>query len=149
MLKTRLSIPLLLALTLPAFAFAASATAGDSPATAEAPAARAYIISPKDGDVVTSPVLVQFGLEGAGVAPAGVEKANTGHHHLLINVAELPGLDSPIPADDNHRHFGGGQTQVELELPPGEHSLQLLLGDHLHVPLKPVVTSEKITIRVE
>ncbi|MGD9660586.1 MAG: DUF4399 domain-containing protein [Porticoccaceae bacterium] len=149
MLKTRLSIPLLLALTLPAFAFPASATASDTPATAETPAARAYIISPRDGDVVTSPVRVQFGLEGAGVAPAGVEKTNTGHHHLLINVAELPDLDRPIPADDNHRHFGGGQTEVMLELAPGEHSLQLLLGDHLHVPLKPVVASEKITIRVK
>lgn len=111
-------------------------------------AAKAYIISPEDGAIVTSPVLVQFGLEGAGVAPAGVEKANTGHHHLLIDT-DLPDLSKPIPADEHHKHFGGGQTQVELELEPGEHSLQLLLGDFGHTPHNPPIMSEKITIKVE
>lgn len=111
--------------------------------------AKAYIISPQNGDVVSSPVLVQFGLEGAGVAPAGVERENTGHHHLLVDVEELPDLSKSIPADEHHIHFGGGQTQVTLELPPGEHSLQLLLGDHLHVPHNPPVMSEKITITVK
>lgn len=120
--------------------------AGETPAPE---GAKAYIISPKNGAVVSSPVLVQFGLEGVGVAPAGVERENTGHHHLLVDVAELPDLGKSIPADEHHIHFGGGQTQVSLELPPGEHSLQLLLGDHLHVPHNPPVMSEKITITVK
>ena len=119
--------------------------AGSTPAPEDA---RAYFISPRDGEVVSSPVLVQFGLEGVGVAPAGVIRENTGHHHLLVDVAELPPLDQPIPADANHIHFGGGQTEVRLELEPGEHSLQLLLGDHVHVPHNPPVVSEKITIQV-
>lgn len=112
-------------------------------------AARVYIISPQDGDTVSSPVTVVFGLSGMGVAPAGTARDNTGHHHLLINVDELPPLDQPIPADDRHRHFGGGQTEVTLELPAGEHTLQLLLGDMAHVPHDPAVVSEKITITVE
>lgn len=110
--------------------------------------AGAYIISPAAGDSVASPVTVVFGLDGMGVAPAGTEKDNTGHHHLLINTG-LPALDEPIPADDNHVHFGGGQTQVEIELAPGEHSLQLLLGDLNHIPHDPPITSEVITITVE
>ena len=83
-----------------------------------------YIVSPAHGEVVTSPYKVVFGLSGMGVAPAGVDKAKTGHHHLLIDTG-LPDLNRPIPADDRHRHFGGGQTEVAIELPPGEHSLQL------------------------
>ncbi|MGI9450154.1 MAG: DUF4399 domain-containing protein [Geminicoccaceae bacterium] len=110
--------------------------------------ASAYFISPAAGDSVTSPVTVVFGLDGMGVAPAGTEKDSTGHHHLLINTG-LPALDEPIPADDNHVHFGGGQTQVEIELAPGEHSLQLLLGDLNHIPHDPPITSEVITITVE
>lgn len=117
---------------------------------AESPeGASAYIISPKDGAVVSSPVLVQFGLANMGVAPAGVQKPATGHHHLLIDLEELPDLDAPMPADEQHRHFGGGQTQVELELAPGKHSLQLLLGDYVHRPHNPPVMSEKITITVK
>jgi hypothetical protein len=131
----------LLALSLSPLALAQSTPAPEG--------ARAYIISPKAGEVVTSPVLVQFGLAGMGVAPAGVAKENTGHHHLLIDVNALPSLDVPIPADDQHRHFGGGQTQVELELPPGEHSLQLMLGDHFHVPHNPPVVSEKVIFTVK
>ncbi len=111
--------------------------------------ARVYIISPADGAVVSNPVLVQFGLENAGVAPAGVEKPGTGHHHLLIDVDSLPDMDAPIPADDHHKHFGGGQTQVELQLAPGKHSLQLILGDYIHVPHNPPLVSDKITITVE
>lgn len=108
----------------------------------------AYIISPSDGDTVTSPVTVKFGLKGMGVAPAGVERDNTGHHHLLIDLETLPDLDKPIPADDQHVHFGGGQTETTVELEPGEHTLQLLLGDHLHRPHDEPVVSEKITITV-
>ena len=110
--------------------------------------AKASIVSPADGATVSSPVTVVFGLEGMGVAPAGVEKENTGHHHLIIN-ADLPPMDEGIPADDNHIHFGGGQTQTTIELAPGTHTLQLLLGDLNHVPHDPPVTSDKITITVK
>ena len=110
--------------------------------------AELYIISPADGAQVTSPVLVQFGLRGMGVAPAGVEKPNTGHHHLLIDSPDLPALNVPIPADTNHRHFGGGQTEVTLELLPGEHTLQLLLGDKAHIPHEPPLISRQISITV-
>ncbi len=116
---------------------------------AHAGEAAVYIISPASGEIVTSPVQVKFGLRGMGVAPAGVAKNNTGHHHLLIDVKQLPDLDKPVPADANHRHFGGGQTEVMLELLPGVHTLQLLLGDQLHVPHNPPLVSEKISIRVE
>lgn len=111
--------------------------------------AKSYIISPKDGEAVTSPVTVIFGLKGMGVAPAGVEKENTGHHHLLIDVKKLPKANVPIPSDENHRHFGGGQTETQIELAAGKHTLQLLLGDFSHVPHDPVVASEKITITVK
>jgi hypothetical protein len=107
-----------------------------------------YIVSPAHGEVVTSPVKVVFGLSGMGVAPSGVDKAKTGHHHLLIDVG-LPDLDRPIPADDKHRHFGGGQTEVVIELAPGEHSLQLLLADFAHSPHSPPLSSQQITIRVK
>ena len=110
--------------------------------------AQVYFIEPVDGATVTSPVTVKFGLKGMGVAPAGTAKANTGHHHLLIDLQDTPALDQPLPADDNHRHFGGGQTEVTIELTPGTHTLQLLLGDNNHVPHEPPVISEKITITV-
>ncbi|NIQ11015.1 MAG: DUF4399 domain-containing protein, partial [Gammaproteobacteria bacterium] len=110
--------------------------------------AEAYIISPADGEVVSSPVKVVFGLRGMGVSPAGIDKANTGHHHLLVNVAERPALDKPLPSDDSHRHFGGGQTETTLELPPGKHTLQLIMGDTNHIPHNPPVMSEVITVIV-
>ncbi len=110
-----------------------------------------YFIAPVDGETVSSPVTVLFGLAGMGVAPAGVEQENTGHHHLLIDRPPLSAAEmaEPIPSDENHRHFGGGQTQVTLELAPGEHTLQLVLGDWTHVPHDPAVMSEAITITVE
>jgi hypothetical protein len=107
------------------------------------------LLSPKDGAVVSSPVNVEFGLEGMDVAKAGTDKANTGHHHLLVDVDQLPPMDSPLPSTDQVIHFGGGQTSTELELEPGEHTLQLLMGDFKHVPHKPPVMSEKITVMVE
>lgn len=110
-------------------------------------AAEAYIISPRDGETVDSPFVVRFGLRGMGVAPAGVEMPGTGHHHLIID-APLPPAGQPIPADERHRHFGKGQTETELSLPPGEHTLQLLLGDHTHVPHDPPVSSPRVTVRV-
>ena len=110
--------------------------------------ATVYIISPQNGATVQSPVTITFGLKGMGVAPAGIDKANTGHHHLLVDVDQLPAMDTPIPADDKHRHFGGGQTETELELSPGQHTLQLLLGDKNHIPHGTPVISERITIIV-
>lgn len=113
--------------------------------------AKLYFVSPQDGETVSSPVTVRFGLEGMGVAPAGIEHEGTGHHHLLIDVDEdnRPSMNMPLPTTDHVVHFGGGQTETEIELEPGEHTLQLLLGDHRHVPHEPAVMSEKITITVE
>jgi len=105
-----------------------------------------YIISPQDGATVTSPVVVQFGLKGMGVSPAGFEKANTGHHHLLID-ANLPDLTKPLGAEV--KHFGGGQTETSLELSPGKHTLQLILADYKHQPHSPAVLSNKIVITVK
>ena len=95
-----------------------------------------------------SPVVIRFGLTSMGVAPAGVTIENTGHHHLIID-SELPPLDKPVPNDDKHRHFGKGQTETTLELKPGKHSLQLLLGDFAHRPHNPPVVSDNITITVK
>jgi hypothetical protein len=107
-----------------------------------------YLISPQDGESVASPVLVRFGLTGMGVAPAGVAFEATGHHHLIVD-APLPPLDQPIPNDAKHLHFGKGQTETSLALPPGPHTLQLLLGDLNHVPHDPPVASEPIRITVK
>ena len=109
--------------------------------------ARVYFISPGDGDVLSSPMIVRFGLNNMGVAPAGVAKSGTGHHHLVVD-AKLPPSDLPVPATDHYRHFGMGQTEVSLDLAPGKHTLQLLLADHNHVPHDPPLASERITITV-
>jgi hypothetical protein len=121
------------------------------PVEARTPApagAELYFISPVDGEVVSNPVVVRFGLRGMGVAPAGVEMPDTGHHHLLVDT-EPPPSDQPIPNDDRHRHFGKGQTEVSLELPPGRHTLQLLFGDFAHIPHEPPLASKRITITVK
>ena len=118
------------------------------PRVASAPGARVYLISPSDGATISSPVTVRFGLEGMGVAPAGVARDGTGHHHLIVD-ADTPDAGLPIPSDDHHRHFGKGQTQVTLDLPKGPHTLQLVLGDHQHVPHDPPVVSKRIRIVVE
>ena len=109
---------------------------------------KVYFINLKDGDIVESPVFIQFGLSGKGVAPAGVDKENTGHHHLLIDVQAID-FYMPIPSSKNHLHFGGGQTETSIELTPGEHELQLVLGDLYHVPHSPPITSKKIKISVK
>lgn len=110
--------------------------------------AELYFITPSDGNIVSSPVTVKFGLRNMGVAPAGVQVENTGHHHLLIDT-DLPALNQPVPKDNQHLHFGNGQTETELGIAPGTHTLQLLLGDFSHVPHDPPLVSEKITITVE
>ncbi|MGQ0801543.1 MAG: DUF4399 domain-containing protein [Pseudomarimonas sp.] len=131
-----------------AFAIAAPAFASESPRTEAPPEAKLYIISPTAGETVKNPVVVRFGLSGMGVAPAGTVVAKTGHHHLLIDT-KLPEMGLPIPNDANHVHFGGGQTETTLTLSPGEHTLQLLLGDHSHIPHQQPVVSEQIKIVVE
>ena len=127
--------------------FTGAVIATELPRTAAPADAAVYIITPAHGEIVSSPVRVVFGLKNMGVAPAGVVQAATGHHHLLIDT-DLPDVNLPIPADKNHVHFGKGQTETMIELDPGEHSLQLLLGDALHIPHRPPVVSEKIKIIV-
>jgi hypothetical protein len=134
--------------------FAALPGLAAGPAAADGP--RAYIISPADGETVRGPVTVRFGLSGMGVAPAGVAAPNSGHHHVLLN--RPPFGDGPedrdmrengLIADEAHRHFGGGQTEAVLDLAPGRHTLQLVMGDESHVPHDPPVASEVISITVE
>jgi hypothetical protein len=126
------------------------AACGDSgpKRTPSPPGAKVYFIEPKDGAEVSSPVTVTFGIEGMEVVPAGTDKEHSGHHHVLID-SKLEDVNAPIPADDNHKHFGKGQTEAQLELTPGKHTLQLVLGDHNHIPHEPVVQSEVITITVK
>lgn len=112
--------------------------------------AKVYIISPQNSATVKSPVLVRFGLSGMGVAPAGVVKEKTGHHHVLIDTdAKDVDLSKPLPATDKIVHFGGGQTETALKLAPGKHTLMLVLGDENHVPFDAPVVSRKITITVK
>jgi hypothetical protein len=116
--------------------------------TAAPSGAEVYIISPKDGAKLKNPVVVQFGLKGMGIAPAGVTFDNTGHHHLLIDIDAPADLGLPLPTTDNIKHFGKGQTETSLTLTPGKHTLQLLFGDLNHIPHNPPVISKKITITV-
>ncbi len=147
-MKKQFALSLLVAagLTVPAFA-------GEMPS---APGAAVYPVNLADGDTVSGPVKVVFGLTGMGVAPAGTEAENTGHHHVLLNRApfgegeeDADMTESGIYADENHMHFGKGQTETVLDLPPGEHTIQLVFGDLYHVPHNPPVMSERITITVK
>ena len=119
-------------------------------AQTQTPAAPAvYFINLKDRDIVTSPFRVQFGLSGMGIAPAGVEKEKTGHHHLLVDTKlSAEELKGAIPNDQQHLHFGGGQTETMLTLPPGEHTLQLVFANWSHVPFDPPIMSPIITVTV-
>ncbi|SFS02997.1 protein of unknown function [Dyella sp. OK004] len=119
------------------------------PVTKSPAGAEVYIISPKDGATVGQEVTVSFGLKGMGVAPAGVKKEGTGHHHLLIDVTDLPVAGQPIPKDDTHVHFGNGQTETTVKLKPGTHTLQLELADENHIPFDPALASKKITVHVK
>ena len=140
----RIAITLFSALLIaPVNAFAESMMT-DAPANAEL-----YFVQPSDGATVEGTFKVVFGLRNMGVAPAGVEKASTGHHHLLIDTEVPSDLSKPLPATDQIKHFGGGQTETEITLQPGEHTLRLLLGNYAHVPHSQPVVSEQITITVE
>ncbi|WP_445323875.1 DUF4399 domain-containing protein [Pseudomonas sp. EL_65y_Pfl2_R95] len=119
------------------------------PRTAAPANASVYIVEPKDGATVDKTFTVRFGLKGMGVAPAGVDVPDTGHHHLLIDLDKLPAMNAPLPATENLVHFGKGQTETELTLAPGKHTLQLLVGDKNHVPLDPPLMSKKITVTVK
>ena len=125
----------------------ATTVAEDLPITPAPEGAEVRIISPSDGDTVEKEFTVVFGLAGMGVAPAGVDVEGTGHHHLLVNQTELPEAGKPM--GNPPLHFGGGQTQTTLTLDPGTHTLQLIMGDKLHVPHNPPIVSEVITITVE
>lgn len=125
-----------------------AAIAAVLPRTAAPEGARVFFIIPADGDSVSNPVSIEFGIAGMSVVKAGDNTPASGHHHLLVD-ASLPDASLPIPADANHIHFGDGSTSTELTLEPGEHTLQLLLGDHLHIPHNPPVTSAPITIIVQ
>jgi hypothetical protein len=135
------SLAIVLALLASPLAFAQERT--PSP-----PGAEVYIISPKNGATVKSPVTVRFGLKGMGIAPAGIKFDNTGHHHLLVDSDPPTNMGAPLPATDKLLHFGKGQTETSLTLTPGKHTLQLLLGDMNHIPHDPPVISQKITITV-
>lgn len=144
---------LFLAAVIAALGATQAAQAGETPAPADA---KVYFVNLKDGDTVKSPVKVVFGLSGMGVAPAGIEKAKTGHHHLFVNRPALgkgedgaEEYDFNIPADENHIHFGGGQTETTLKLKPGKNTLQLVLGDQNHIPHKKPIVSPVITITVK
>jgi hypothetical protein len=148
-MRTLLVAALILAAPLAAVPLAGAQTPAAAAArTPSPPGAESYIISPKDGAKVHGPVLVQFGLKGMGIAPAGVKMENTGHHHLLIDTDAPADLSAPLPSTDKIVHFGKGQTETTLHLSPGKHTLQLLLGDQNHVPHDPPVLSKKITITV-
>lgn len=120
----------------------------DNQRTSSAPGAVVFIISPKNSEIVSSPVNVKFGISGITVAPAGEMMENSGHHHLIIDTGP-PDMTGPVPNDEQHHHFGKGQTEASIELAPGTHTLQLVLGDWAHIPHDPPVVSNIVTITVE
>jgi hypothetical protein len=116
--------------------------------TPSPPGAKAFFILPQDGATVTSPVAVEFGIEGMKIVPAGVDEPDSGHFHLLIDTT-LKDYNAPIPTDENDRHYGKGQTEAAVGLSPGKHTLQIVLGDKNHIPHDPPVQSPVITVNVE
>lgn len=135
--------------TLVSFLFANTSNAQSERKKTPAPKdAKVYFITPKDGDKVKGPVVVRFGLTGMGVAPAGIDIPNTGHHHLIIDDRTLD-LNNSVPKDEHHLHFGNGQTETTVDLKPGKHTLMLLVADHAHFPHDPPIKSEVITITVK
>jgi len=131
-------------------AFADDMAKPAGPPRAKAPAgASVFIVSPKDGETVAQDVLVKFGVKGIEIKPAGDSTPNTGHHHLLIDVSELPPGNAPIPNDAMHKHYGKGQTEDTIHLTPGDHTLQLDFADLAHMQFDPPLVSKKITVHVK
>jgi hypothetical protein len=128
---------------------AGAVSAQAPPKTKSVEGTTVYFIAPKDGETVGQTFTVRFGLKGMGIAPAGVQFANTGHHHMLVDLAQPPDMNAALPVTDNIRHFGAGQSEAEIKLPPGKHTLQLLFADYLHIPHDKPIVSEKITITVK
>jgi hypothetical protein len=118
------------------------------PRTASADGASVFFITPANGSTVSNPIRIEFGIAGMDVVKAGIDQPHSGHHHLLIDT-DLPDVGLPIPADEHHIHFGDGSTTTEITLPPGEHTLQMLLGDHLHIPHNPPLVSQPVAVIVE
>jgi hypothetical protein len=118
------------------------------PRTPSTDGASVFFITPANGSSVSNPIRIEFGIAGMDVVKAGIDQPHSGHHHLLIDT-DLPDVGLPIPADEHHIHFGDGSTATEITLPPGEHTLQMLLGDHLHIPHNPPLVSQPITVTVE
>ncbi|NQZ30015.1 MAG: DUF4399 domain-containing protein [Oceanospirillaceae bacterium] len=135
---------MILALLAVPLSILAAGLMSESPSNAEV-----YFIYPAEGQTVQGKVKIVFGLKNMGVAPAGTDRKNTGHHHLLIDQEALPDLAKSLPSTDQIKHFGGGQTETEIELSPGKHTLQLVLGNFVHIPHNKPVMSKKITITVE
>jgi hypothetical protein len=148
LISERIKVRVVAAGKVPAAAAAPAPTAPSAGGRHKSPAgAKVYFVYPANRGYVTPTPVIRFGLIGMGVAPAGFEKVNTGHHHLLVD-AELPAFDQPIPSDFNHLHFGAGQTEAKITLPVGKHTLQLLLADENHVPHDPPIFSEQISVTV-
>lgn len=149
--STILILSLLLGSTITACSKQDNAEPTAPAAIAERPAAagaKVFFVSPANGETIRSPVRLEFGVTGMAIVPAGTDQEFSGHHHLLIDV-DLPSRGMPIPKDDNHLHFGDGSFATEISLDPGPHTLQLILGDHRHIPHDPPVVSEQIMITVE
>jgi hypothetical protein len=128
---------------------AGGAAAADLPSSPSPAGASVFIVEPADGATVTSPFTVKFGVKGMTIAPAGTDAPNSGHHHLLIDVADLPDMKLPLPANEHVVHFGKGQTETQVTLPPGKHTLQLVFANYLHIPHDPPVVSQRITVTVK
>ena len=133
--------------------FFTTSIAAQMPISSAPADAEVYFIQPKDGQIFESAnsegVEIRFGLRGMDVSPAGIAVPNSGHHHLLINLDQMPNLRMPLPATDQIRHFGKGQTSTWINLTPGKHKLQLLLGNYAHIPHSPAVMSKMIEIEIK
>ncbi len=136
------------ALMLVSFA-AGAAGAADVPLSPSPAGASVFFVEPADGATVPATFTVKFGVKGMTIAPAGTDQPNSGHHHLLIDVAELPDMKQPLPANEHVVHFGKGQTETQVTLPPGKHTLQLVFANYLHIPHDPPVVSKQITVTVK
>jgi hypothetical protein len=150
-MKAKTLLQLVAFMVASSFLVAGTSSAADQQGPQRSPSSDGAAVSfsnVSNGDVVPPVFIVKFSITGMGIAPAGTDIENTGHHHLLIDVQELPDLSRPLPATDNIRHFGKGQGETELQLPEGEHSLQLVLADYAHVPHEPPVVSDVIVITV-